>query len=49
MKNNVSNAPELRYSTPETESLSLECQSFIAASGNVKPDPWASGNSDWCN
>ena len=49
MKNNVSNTQELRYSAPETEILGLECQSFIAASGIVTPDPWTSGNDDWCN
>lgn len=49
MKNNVSNVQEVRYSAPETEILSFECQSFIAASGNVTPDPWSPGNTDWCN
>ena len=37
------------YTAPEAEIRIMECESFIAASGKVTPDPWNKGNDSWLN
>ena len=49
MKTNMNSGREVRYIAPETEVMSLESGSVIAASGTFNTDPWQNGNANWCN